>query len=186
MERGEDRIAEGLGTRGEAIPIVPEAMAGQLRFQEPPDAFNQVELRRIRWEPEHGDSRLVRREPGAKAGSLVVAGIVEDQHQSPGRPAGDDLIEERFERRGVDRRPLLGRQDARGIVQCPKHTQSLVGSGGGNAGGTSPSLPAAIQLGMGMNLALVEIHEVDSIGGMPPLFCSVARTWAALATASMS
>lgn len=161
-------------------------MTGQLLFDEAPDALDQVELRAIRWEPEHADPLRVCREPRAQRRGLVVGRVIQHQHPMVLRPAGRDLLEERGEFDGGGCGSLSGGQHARPILHGSEEGDPLIGSGGRDAGGLTALAPAMDQVGMGMKLAFVEIQEAESTGEISPFFCSTARVLAALATTSAS
>ena len=189
-----------IGLRGEACPylskhlvrevdesrqVVPIRMTGNARFQISPDTFNQVELRAIGWKPQwHNLIRMIR-QPLPNRRRFVIRRIIEYQHNLVMREYRDTPLEQREE----GGRIATGSDDlhhaSTGVVKRTKDGGTPVYSCSVDPESLSWTLPGLCQRGVGVQVTLIGIEETES-GARSPLFCSVASTCAALATASAS
>ena len=83
----------------EAVDVIPPAVAGQPACEVSPQTFNEVELRRIRGQPERLEAVRVLLPPGAQFGTLVIARVIKhDDERLLGRKRPSQLLQEGHER----------------------------------------------------------------------------------------
>lgn len=56
MEVDVKQIKKALGNRAETFEVVSPAMIAQFRLEEAPDQLEQVEVRRVGWQPERAEA----------------------------------------------------------------------------------------------------------------------------------
>ncbi len=94
------------------------------------------------------------------------------------------MIEEGDEGLPILMRAELPYDPTRGVVQRPKDGELAIFPGRWDLHWTSSSLPHFCQVGMTVNLALVEVDQPQFAGGVTAFFRNQASTCSAAATAS--
>ena len=78
MELGDDVVEQVVRAGLECGEIIPEAMAGELVFEEAKHAFNEIQFGRVRRKQNHRHAVLVGTEPPLHGRAFVLGGIVHD------------------------------------------------------------------------------------------------------------
>ena len=113
-------------------------------FDELPQPFDQVQVRRVRRQIQQGDSQLRRQR--LNHGIALIAGIVQHQRDRPGEPRRGDLPEELAHRLGVDDRGVGHADQFVGHrVPRPQHVEPLTTRSGAHK--DSGERPQATQEG---------------------------------------
>src|SRR5512146_579139 len=127
--------------------------------------------------------------------ALVIPRVIEHHdHRVISRERVSEVLQEGHESRFPLVRTELEDDLSRSVVDRPKHDTLLVFSGGGNPHGLPLLAPDFCQVGMGVNLAFVDIDQMESLtafqigssGLSKAFFSSHVSTRLAAATASAS
>lgn len=164
MEACLETPEEELGGVLEAIEIGPPAVATELVLEVAPDALDEVQLRRIRREPERSDSIVVVDPPAPRRVALVIADVVEHHDDLAVWEGGREVIEERDEGGPVLLRVNLPDHPAAGVVERSEHGEPPVLTGGGHRQRPAPAPPDLRQPWVAVDLALVQIDEAQAVG----------------------
>ena len=186
VEAGFEASEQGGGGRLESVDVRPEAVTGELLLEEAPDPLDQVEGRRVRRQPEGNDPAVLCRPPRADRRGPMITDVVHHQHQGVVGPGLGDLIHKRGKGVAALAVVQLPGELPRGVVQRAEDRPPLVFAGGGNPQRPAAALPDLDQVGVGMQIAFIDVDEAKAGSGSSPLFWSSASACLADATASAS
>ena len=145
--------------------IIPPAVTRQVVFEMTPEAFNQVELRRIGWK-EVGLESVAKLTPLVpKRMAFVVAHVIENDHRRfiSGQFLGQ-VIQKRLEGILAFAGGHLKEDAPRSIVHRAKHRAFPVFPRRRNPHRVALLPPDFRQVGVGMDLAFVHIDQMESVG----------------------
>jgi hypothetical protein len=150
-----------IGRLDKALKIIPAPMAGELLFHIPPEALDEIEVRRVGGQKEGLEPGGVPSPHLGERMALVVANVVEDQHNwfVGGQRLGKVVVE------GSERGFSFARADlpedlARGVVDGAKDRALLILAGRRNPQWSPLALPDFCQVGVGVDFALVHVDQV--------------------------
>lgn len=170
-------------------------MTGQLGFEIAPEALNQIEFRRIRRQKEQLEAVGILEPALAQRMALVIPRVIEHHdHRFVGGQLMREVVQKGQEGVCPFARTELEEDLPRSVVNGPKHDTLLVVAGSGNPQRLSPLAPDFCQVGMGVDLAFVEIDQMESLtalqigssGLSKAFFSSQLSTCLAAATAAAS
>lgn len=187
MEMDLEPGQQGRGRLCQPVEVVPPAMTGELVLQVAPQALNQVELGRIGGQEEGlkpiGEALPV----GAQRMALVVAGIIEHHHcRLTLRQRLGEVVEESCKGRLILAPARLPDQLPTRIIHRPEHGELVILASRWDLQWAPFAPPDLCQVGVGVDLRVVHIDQMESSGLSNRFFWSQSRTCLAAATASRS
>ncbi len=148
----------------QALKIMPPPMAGELLFHIPPETLDEIEVRRVGGQQEGLEPGSVPSPHLAERMALVVADVVEDQHDGVvGGQCLGQVVEEGSEGGCSFAGAELPEDLARRVVDGAKDRTFLILAGGGNPQWSPLALPDFCQVGVGVDVALVHVDQVKSL-----------------------
>lgn len=176
-----------LGRLLESFEVVPPAMAAQLVLQEAPDALHQIEVRRVRRQPERLAALGVALPAGAQCAALVIADVVEHDHRRHmGRQRRSEVVGKLHGRLLPLARSRPPNHLPRCVVHRAEHRDLAALARRRDAQRLSLTAPDLCQVRIGVDFTFIRIDQTRSFGVGSAFFCSHASTCAATATAARS
>lgn len=177
-------VEEEAGGAFERGQIGPPAVVGELVLEVAPDARDEVELGGRGGQPQGPDAVAMGDPSAADLVTVVVAAVVEDHDDLGLGERHCQLVPEAHERGAVLRGAGAPHHPPGGVVQRAEDRELLVLARCRDPQGAATPPPDLRQLGVAMDLAFVQVDEMELPGG--GAFPSQANTSFADATAAWS